>query len=570
MENLRDDLVSVLERIGARLSELESRVSSLEQHPGPNGFVRHLPMAPAIAESHPLAELPSFRALSAVPAIGKLFLGLAGGYLLRALAESGGLPRTATVLLAMSYAVGWLVWAARISAQARFSGVVCATTAALLFSPMLWEMTVGFKVLPDHVSAALLAAFVMLAFVLAWRHKLTAIVWVATSLPAVVALVLLVETRDPAPFTSALLLIALLAEYAGLHGRWRSLRPMAALLADCAILILILIYSGQTEAPAEYKPIVPAALLALTATLLAIYGTSVTVSTVVLRQKIGVFEIGQAMAAFAVAITGILRVTHDTAASPTGVFCLLLAGGCYLAATTSFADRTQEKNYRVFTAWSAALVVLGTLLLFSTTTSGILLSLAAAAATFSSVRLDRWNLGLQGAFCLAIAAYFSGLWDYMTHAMVGPLSSLPGWSQLIGMFCSALCCAIVWWKGDQGAQRMQSALRLFFSFTAISSAMALTVALAWMSLGGVALSLSVLAAIRTLVLWMAILALSFIGARWNRQELIWIAYAAIAFCTLKLLFEDLRYGTAGSLAASLFLYGTIWVIIPRWMRSPGR
>jgi hypothetical protein len=67
-----------------------------------------------------------------------------------------------------------------------------------------------------------------------------------------------------------------------------------------------------------------------------------------------------------------------------------------------------------------------------------------------------------------------------------------------------------------------------------------------------------------------IVGLSFSGAKWHRAELIWIAYAAIAFCTLKLLFEDLRYGTTASLATSLFFYGTIWVLVPRLVRSGAR
>lgn len=76
--------------------------------------------------------------------------------------------------------------------------------------------------------------------------------------------------------------------------------------------------------------------------------------------------------------------------------------------------------------------------------------------------------------------------------------------------------------------------------------------------------------IRTLVACAGILALGFSGARWERVELTWIAYAAMAFCTLKLLFEDLRYGTAASMAISLFLYEITWVLVPRLGRTEAR
>src|SRR5215467_2481054 len=110
VQNPRDDLASALERINARIDELESRLSALEQRPASNSFPRTVPQSPVIALSHPLA-LSQARAPGAVAAVGRLFLGIAGGYLLRALAESGALPQIAMMVLAMAYAAGWLVWA---------------------------------------------------------------------------------------------------------------------------------------------------------------------------------------------------------------------------------------------------------------------------------------------------------------------------------------------------------------------------------------------------------------------------------------------------------------------------
>jgi hypothetical protein len=61
-----------------------------------------------------------------------------------------------------------------------------------------------------------------------------------------------------------------------------------------------------------------------------------------------------------------------------------------------------------------------------------------------------------------------------------------------------------------------------------------------------------------------ILAIS--GSRLRRAELVWVAYVAIAFGTLKLLFEDLRFGNAASLVASLLFYGLVLILIPRLTR----
>jgi hypothetical protein len=49
--------------------------------------------------------------------------------------------------------------------------------------------------------------------------------------------------------------------------------------------------------------------------------------------------------------------------------------------------------------------------------------------------------------------------------------------------------------------------------------------------------------------------------------LTWLAYALIALCTVKLLFQDLREGSAGTIAFSLFCYGMVWLLVPRFGKN---
>lgn len=567
MQNPRDDLASVLERINARIDELESRLAALEQRPASHSLPRALPSSPVIAPSHPLA-LSQARAPGAVAAIGRLFLGIAGGYVLRALAESGALPLIAMVVLAILYAAGWLVWATRMPSEAKFASAASATTAVLIFSPMLWEVTARFKLLPDALSATVLTAFALLALALAWKRNLTAVVWISTFFSAVTTLVLLVATGDPAPFVFVLLFLALCSEYAGLHDRWRSLRPVVALLADCAILVLTIIYSGQAQLPPEYKPISAAVLLALTSGLFAIYGTSIVISTLVRRQAIGIFDIGQTVIAFALAIYNALRITRNAAAPEIGGLCLLLAAMCYLVMLARFDSSAQTRNYHVFATWAVALLVTGTLLLFQRATTGLCLGLAAVTATFFGIRLARWTLSFHGLAYLGLAGYFSGLWSFATAALAGTLPMPSGWSLWTTLIATILCCAAAWSKSGNEISQRQKALRLLFSSSAIYAVAALAVmGIVWITSGSFSLPSSRLAVIRTLILCAVILALSLVGAKRNHAELIWIAYVIIALCALKLLYEDLRYGTAGSIAISLSLYGIIWILAPRLLRG---
>jgi hypothetical protein len=71
------------------------------------------------------------------------------------------------------------------------------------------------------------------------------------------------------------------------------------------------------------------------------------------------------------------------------------------------------------------------------------------------------------------------------------------------------------------------------------------------------------------VICSAALLLGFGGSRWKRVELVWVAYVVVGFGTLKLLFEDLRFGNAASLVASLLSYGLILILIPQLTRLGG-
>jgi hypothetical protein len=78
-----------------------------------------------------------------------------------------------------------------------------------------------------------------------------------------------------------------------------------------------------------------------------------------------------------------------------------------------------------------------------------------------------------------------------------------------------------------------------------------------------------MAVVRTPVLCVLALAVAVRGAWLERSELVWLAYAGMAACTLKLLLEDLRAGSAMSIAMSLFFYGAVWVLLPKVIPKKG-
>jgi hypothetical protein len=560
-----DEFVSVIDRLTARLDELESRVAALE-HPSTQDAVS-APLSPPMLERHPLAQIS--RSSNVMPVIGKIFLGMAGAYLLRALAESSAMPRLAVACMALAYAGTWIVWAARTSPSAIFASTAYATTAAVILPPMLWELTLRFNVISARTAAGVLVGFAGGAVALAWKRRLASVAWTPTVSAALAAVALLLGTRDPLPFLVALLLIALVTEAAASSGRWPSVRPLVALPVDLGMLALIAIYTNANGVPPGYQPLSVPALLRLLAAAMVIYSASILSHAVALRGRISGFEIVQMITVFVLAGFGVLRGTHDAAASALGIIFLFMAAACYGCAFTRFGGAGLQRNYHVFSAWAAALFAAGSLLAFPPAVNALWFGAAALAALWGGVHSRRFSLAAHGLVFLAIMAVISGLLPYCAAQLMGEPHPA-GWTVWSGYFFTLLGCAFAWRGfGPVIPQWRQRILTLALAALAAWETLSATMAGALLALHATHAdgSPAMLAATRTLAICLLALLLGWSGSRWRRTELMWLAYAFIALATIKLLLEDLRTGSAAAVAFSLFCYGMVWLLVPRLARS---
>jgi hypothetical protein len=234
MPEVIDGIAAVVEQINQRVRELESRVAVLEGRSAPAASPSapitlpplDKPKPPATWRGFPPPEKPA----GTVPVLGKAVLGIAGAYLLRAIAESGAVPKLPVLFVAILYARLWLVSAIRKHAANHFASTTYSVTSAMILAPLLWESTVRFQVLAPSFTAAVLVAFVFTAFALSWRGDLHAIPWVATLAGVITALALIVGTREFVAFTTALLGISLMTEVAACRGRYLRLRVVSVLL----------------------------------------------------------------------------------------------------------------------------------------------------------------------------------------------------------------------------------------------------------------------------------------------------------------------------------------------------
>jgi len=562
-----DGIASAVDQLSERVRELERRVSALEDpaagsnYPRLTGTEIQEPRVRTPGRAFPLLDASG----GAVPVLGKAVLGIAGAYLLRAIAESGTVPKLPVSLVAIVYAALWMVWAAKKHTTSRFAGVTYGITSALILSPLLWESTVRFQVLSPAFAAAVLAAFLVLSLALAWQHNLQGIPWIAMLASVGTALALIIGTRELVPLTAALLAVALAAEVAACLGRRLSLRAVPALAADFAVWLLVYVLTSSGGVPEGYRPVSAATITALCLALAVIYGASIGVRSFGLRQRITLFEIGQGVLAFALAAYGVMRATQGSAAAALGALFLLLAAACYWGALSRFTEEAYTRNRRVSANWAAALLLAGGFLLFPANLQVPILCLAAAAAAFVYTRTRKLSLGLHASLYLVAAAAVSALPAYAASALAGSVPAAPGWTVWIVVISAVTCYAVGSRRGeDQGKRRLLwvvPAALVGFAGTALAVA-----AIVGLFAGRMELGASRLSVVRTIVNCALALVLGFLGSRWKRVELGWVAYAAVAFGTLKLLFEDLRFGNAASLVVSLLFYGLILILLPRWTR----
>jgi hypothetical protein len=501
-------------------------------------------------------ELPRVPA-GVIPILGRAVLGLAGAYLLRAVAESGTAPRIAVVIAALVYAGAWLVSSIRARATDTFGAVVYTVTAALIFAPLLWETTVRFQVLPPGASAFALVLFVFAGYALAWRRDLTAISRVTTLAGAGTALTLLAATHDLAPFTMALLAMALVAEFAACRDRCVGERWIAALSTDVSLVVLTYLLTRPGGLPEGYRAIPTMLAVAIQVAALAIYLGSISFRTLVRGLKITWFEAGQATLVFAISIGGALQVTRGAAGAALGAFCLLIGAGAYLAAFAAGERRTERRNLHAYALWGLTLLLAGSAILLS----GAILTAVWGALAMVAMLVGRVTghivLRIHACVYLMGAALVSGLLRYCYAVSVEPGTSLAAVAPaaILAACVAALCYAA---SGDSPTipARIPAAIiagLLCWSTLAFGSGM----------LAALSINAAVLATLRTTLLCTVAIGMALAGWRWGRGELLWLQYPLMFFGAAKLLLEDFPSGRPAALALSLLCYGGALILLPR-------
>lgn len=568
MEHAVEELASELQNLNDRVQNLERRIAELEGHPAtlsppatfPTIVVREIESSkpPETWKGFPPAQVPS----GAIAAFGKAVLGIAGAYLLRAISEGGVVSQLPILIVAVLYAAGWMYWAGRTHNISPFAGNLYGITSALILAPLLWESTTRFQVIPPAFSALVLPAFLALTLFVAWRRNLQALPWVAVLATVTTTWALIIETHDVVPLTGACLAMLLVVEVAACFGSRFTIRAVPMIAADFAVALTIDLMTASEGIPPGYHPAARGTLILMSLALFVISSGSIAVRSFGRRQQMTVLEIAQTVPAFALATVGVLRSTQNAAAPVFGMFFLILAMACYWGALSRFTAADSVRNRRVAATWAAALLIAGSYLAMPASILVPILSIAAVAAALLFTCTGKLSLGLHVSVYLAAATVFSGLPLYAANALIGDIPKRPAASVWMVAVCGLLCYVVGSRKPESQPKRrllwIVPALVITFSATALVVA-----ALALLGTNRLEWSAARLSVLRTVVTCACALALGYLGAHSRRLELGWVAYSVVGFGALKLVFEDLRFGNAGSLVISLVSYGFVLVLLPR-------
>src|SRR5579863_8436375 len=518
----------ILEQLSARVDALEKRVHELE-----HASTAVVPPAAVSASAEAFGATPDppsgDQITRAFLLLGKSLLGIAGAYLLRALAESNLLPRLVIAAVAIAYAIGWLVAAARAPTRDRFAPALFACTSALILAPMLWELTMRFHVLAPVASAAVLGLFVAAATALAWRNRHPPGFAVAYGAAAITALALSIVAHQMIAFLLLLLAMLVLCEYKFRRIGMQGVGRLVAAITDCAAWILIVIYRTPASTRTDYPQLGTAALAGPVTLLFLITAASVVFRTAVLRRRITGFETAQSVIAFLLWIlTGLFLVPH-VSGHIVGIVCLGLAAACYATAYGLFrihpgkqtpllgdpgTGAPQSRNFHVFALWSAALFLAGIFLALPTTWAVMCLALASIASAALAGRIGCTTLECHAIVYLGVAATVGGLLEYSFHALAGTMPESVTWSIFLISGCAIVSYAAA--RERHGEPWQLQLLHLVPALLAVGAVAALTAHGAlWLVERGFTPGTFHVALVRTLILCAIALALAFAGSRWR-------------------------------------------------------
>ena len=570
-----DDLRQQVHNLADRVARLEATLAVRSEAPLTQGAnaPHHMP-GEALGAGATLFPVPQTTPI--LPVLGGATLGLAGAYLLRAIAESGAIPSKPVFAVAALYAVAWLLWAPRAHAGRRFAATLYSLTSVLILSPLLWEATIHFHTVSPWQASVILVAFTLIGLAVSWRRDLLVVATVSTVAGIGTAAALLVATGDVLPFTFALLAIAAAIETCACFSHWLGDRWLAAASADLAVFFATWLVTNPRGVPQAYAPIPAAALFGAQAALLVIYLSSVMARTLLRDRTFTTFETVQCVLAFVIGVGGAIRLASEGSQLTVAIagFALLCGAACYAISFKLLSRQaSQGRNFYTYSTFGILLVVVGCRLLLSDGAAAVAWFLLALACIGAGGFWTRLTLEIHGGVYLLLALIFSGALRQSARLLLG--TDLWPEPMPLALWTGAVVAGGGYWLARQFSRSMQD------SWTLRAFRVAMAAALVWLVAGLAAGSLTRIyhrlfavaagdaycATLRTLAVVGVTLLLAALGTRPNLRDFAQLVYPLMLLGGYRLLTDDLRQDRKTALFLSLLFYGATLIALPRLRRA---
>jgi len=333
-----------------------------------------------------------------------------------------------------------------------------------------------------------------------------------------------------------------------------------------AVMILLALSPGGSEALA--RNLRPGLVQAWAAAFAAIHLGAFLFRILRRPRAVGAFEIFQTLAALALGLGGLVRVTPPPGQALVGAGTLLFGLACY-ACAFAFVEKQAEGSldFTYLTSLALVLVLAGSLLVLRDGSLALVGIACGAATLVPGVRYGKRSLRFHALAFLAMAAVASGLLAGVGAAFTAAAPpALRSFSPTALLAFAALAGAYAHSRRGLGPERLGRVPSLGLG------------ALAMLSLGGLAVSgigaqagdAGTVAALRTCVLVGLALGCAWAARRKAGPELGWLAYLLLGLTVLKLMMEDLPRGRPATMFLAFTLFGAALLAVPRWVGGRGR
>jgi hypothetical protein len=552
------------EPIEDRLRRLERRLARVEAELGLQALEQQaatVPLPEVVRETRDLGR--------AVPLLGRALLVFGGAYLLRALTDAALLSRGLGIAFGLGYALLWLALSDRgVARGERLSAAFHGTTAVAIGLPLLWESALRFGLLPRAALAPAVGAFCLLTLALATRRNLASLAWAGMAGGTVAGLALVrLSPGTPAP-VGLLAVLGVAAYWASRLRRWPLLPWMPAAAADLALAVVTFaVVSGRSG-------MAPSSAVALQLGFLAAFVGSFALRTLGGGKEVGAFEMAQGALAVLLGYRGALQVTRGAGLELAwlGAAGLAIATAAYVASFGTALRTERPRSFFYYTSLALVLVLLGSSVVLDAPALSLAWSALALACGVLSWRLRRVTLDLHGALYAGAAAGVSGLASAAASGLLAAppeiLPAAPPWAfPTLAAAVAYLLLPIARVSPAWGRfARLPGVLMLALAAAGLGGVIVLS--LAPLSAAGEAADPGALAALRTVVLSVAAVALARLGLTERYREASWLVYPLLVGTGFKVVAEDFLRGRAATLFVALAALGAALIAVARLGRRP--